>query len=378
MNALTEMLSTAAAQRTGWALIHFLWQGVAVALALAAVLALWRNRSPKARWGASCAAMTMMAVLPVATWFMVSVEAPVRPAPAPAVFTADRVSPPVGRSLRPAKPQAQLERPAVTAQDQPPVAVSGLEKLRAAMQPILPWAILVWLAGVTVMSAWHLGGWLLVRRMRRLGTRPAGAAVQETFERMLRRLGIHRPTRLLESLRVAVPVVVGWFRPVILLPASAVTGLTPQQLEAILAHEMAHIRRWDCLVQALQAVMETLLFYHPAVWWVSRQIRQESEQCCDDLAVGLCGDRRGYAHALAKVAELAAGPPPRPAASCCPASGACWGWADQARRRSAGASAAHWYWRRSLPSGSSWAPRARSRRDGPRAGTHHEHLWRNR
>jgi beta-lactamase regulating signal transducer with metallopeptidase domain len=98
-------------------------------------------------------------------------------------------------------------------------------------------------------------------------------------------------------------------RPVILLPASALTGLSPQQLEAIIAHELAHIRRHDYLINLLQTVVETLLFYHPAVWWVSRRIRQEREHCCDDLAVAVCGDALTYARALLEMEQLrAAGP----------------------------------------------------------------------
>ena len=89
---------------------------------------------------------------------------------------------------------------------------------------------------------------------------------------------------------VDVPTVIGWLRPVVLVPASALAGMTPQQLEAILAHELAHIRRHDYLVNLLQTLVETLLFYHPAVWWLSRRIRIERENCCDDLAVSLCGD----------------------------------------------------------------------------------------
>jgi HEAT repeat protein len=104
-------------------------------------------------------------------------------------------------------------------------------------------------------------------------------------------------------------MVIGWLHPVILLPASALTGLTPQQLEAIIAHELAHIRRHDYLINLLQALIEALLFYHPAVWWVSRQIRQEREHCCDDLAVTVCGDARAYARALLEMEQLrAAGP----------------------------------------------------------------------
>ena len=120
------------------------------------------------------------------------------------------------------------------------------------------------------------------RRRRRAGRR--------RWRALSRRLHIARRVRLLESTLVDVPTVIGWLKPVVLLPASALAGLTPQQLEAILAHELAHIRRHDYLVNLLQTLVETLLFYHPAVWWLSRRIRIERENCCDDLAVSLCGD----------------------------------------------------------------------------------------
>ena len=110
--------------------------------------------------------------------------------------------------------------------------------------------------------------------------------------------------RLLESSAVAVPVVAGWLKPVILLPTSALSGLTPLQLEMILAHELAHVRRRDPLVNALQHLVETALFYHPAVWWVSRVMRQERESCCDDIATRLCGDPLAYAETLARLERL--------------------------------------------------------------------------
>ena len=101
-----------------------------------------------------------------------------------------------------------------------------------------------------------------------------------------------------------VPIVVGWLRPVILIPASALTGLLPQQIEALLAHELAHIRRRDYLINLVQTMVETLLFYHPAMWWVSRQVRQERENCCDDMALDVCEDRLSYARVLATMEEL--------------------------------------------------------------------------
>ena len=126
---------------------------------------------------------------------------------------------------------------------------------------------------------------------------------------MAKRLGVTPRLRLLESTLVQIPSVVGWIRPAILLPASALACLPPAHLDAILAHELAHIRRRDYLVNLLQCVVETLLFYQPAVWWVSRQMRIEREHCCDDIAASLCADRVTYAAALTSLEELRAETP---------------------------------------------------------------------
>src|SRR5256886_15948312 len=118
------------------------------------------------------------------------------------------------------------------------------------------------------------------------------------YTTLFRPLRVSRPIRVLDPAPVQFPAVVGWLRPVILLPASALTGLTPQQLDVLLAHELAHVRRYDYLVNLVQSAIEILLFYHPAVRWVSRRVREEREHCCDDLAVAVCGDAHLYARAL--------------------------------------------------------------------------------
>ena len=134
-----------------------------------------------------------------------------------------------------------------------------------------------------------LSGWIWVQRMKSRGTRVAARELQAAVVRLSKRLHIARSVRLLESARVDVPTVIGWLKPVILLPVSALAGLSQAQVEAILAHELAHIRRHDYLVNLLQALLETLLL--PSPWWLSRRIRAERENCCDDLAVSLCGIR---------------------------------------------------------------------------------------
>jgi hypothetical protein len=164
--------------------------------------------------------------------------------------------------------------------------------------------VTVWLAGVAILTLRLLSGWVWVQRMKSRGARPVHEGLEMAARRLMRRLHILRAVRFLESRHVDVPTVIGWLSPVVLLPASVLAGLTPRQVEAILAHELAHIRRHDYLVNLLQAVVETLLFYHPAVWWVSRRIRVERENCCDDLAVSLCGDPVAYAAALAELEGL--------------------------------------------------------------------------
>jgi beta-lactamase regulating signal transducer with metallopeptidase domain len=193
--------------------------------------------------------------------------------------------------------------------DAPPVRQWPGEWAEAAAA-LLPWTAFLWLLGVMFFSARLVLGWRYTRRLRSCGARPPGEGLQVALRQLGQQLGIARAVRLWESALVSVPTAIGWLRPVILLPASALTGLTRQQLEAIIAHELAHIRRHDYLINLLQAVIETLLFYHPAVWWVSRQIRQEREHCCDDLAVAVCGDALGYARALFTMEQLRAAAPP--------------------------------------------------------------------
>jgi beta-lactamase regulating signal transducer with metallopeptidase domain len=123
--------------------------------------------------------------------------------------------------------------------------------------------------------------------------KPVDASLHTKLKLLAERLAVRRAVQLTESALIQIPTVVGWLRPVILLPASALTGLNTEQLEAILAHELAHIKRYDYLVNMLQTIVETLGFYHPAVWWISHKIRAEREHCCDDLAVSISGDRVG-------------------------------------------------------------------------------------
>jgi uncharacterized protein (TIGR03435 family) len=147
-----------------------------------------------------------------------------------------------------------------------------------------------------------LGGWALAARLRWRLTRPAPLEWRQTVERLRARLGLARAVGLRVSAMVQSPVVIGAWRPLVLVPVGMLTGMPPAQVEALLLHELAHIRRHDYLVNLVQSVAEALLFYHPAVWWVSSHIRAEREQCCDDAAVAVGGDVMTYVNALAELA----------------------------------------------------------------------------
>jgi beta-lactamase regulating signal transducer with metallopeptidase domain len=168
----------------------------------------------------------------------------------------------------------------------------------------LPWAVLAWSAGVLALSLWNLGGWFAIRRLKLSGTSPAPSMVQQAAARIAKQIGLTRGMRLLQSALVDSPVVIGAVKPVILLPASLVTQIPADQLESLLAHELAHVLRHDYLVNLVQSAIETLLFYHPAVWWISAQVRAERENCCDDVAIGIASDRAVYVRALASVAGV--------------------------------------------------------------------------
>ncbi len=178
--------------------------------------------------------------------------------------------------------------------------------VKSHVQPWLPQIVLVWFAGVVVVAMRLLLSWRTVRHLRRFDVSPAGVLVQSVLERTAQKLRLSRAVEVLQSTLVRTPAVLGWFRPLILLPACVVTGLPPGQLESILAHELAHIRRHDYLVNLLQTLVETIFFYHPAVWWLSRQIRNERENCCDDVALGIASSRADYGRALLAIEELRA------------------------------------------------------------------------
>jgi beta-lactamase regulating signal transducer with metallopeptidase domain len=318
LERMVAFFAQPAVERLGWSLVHFLWQGAVAALLLAAVLAWLPRAAVGPRYLAACATLLLMAACPLATCAWLWIVAAGRPAVAsgPAASAAtivDGHSPAADSAavrLAPTPPKEMTAPPAAVrdAAAAPALPVPA-PQLFLRVEPVLPWLVAAWLAGVSVLTGRLCAGWVQVYRWRHRAVRQVAAEWQVALERLAVRVRVSRSVTLLESALVEVPTLIGWLRPAILLPASALAQLTARQLESILAHELAHVRRHDYLVNLLQTAIETALFYHPAVWWASRFARAEREACCDELAVAVCGDRLGYARALASLEELRAARP---------------------------------------------------------------------
>jgi beta-lactamase regulating signal transducer with metallopeptidase domain len=296
---MTDLTNHPATLALGGALLHFLWQGAAIGLACFVILRFTRF-APPARYTIGVVTLAVMLAAPAATFVVLLARNPGQSATHQAIETDRLAAMQLSNVADPIAPPAATGSIAPTESS----GFRGLPGDAAALRVVL---LSLWLSGVIVLSLRLLGGWLIARRLAARAIRPVTPEIQSLARRVAGRLALDRAVRIVESSAVSVPAMIGWMKPVILLPAAALSGLPPGQLEALIAHELAHVRRHDYLVNLLQTAVETLLFYHPAVWWTSRQVRTEREHCCDDLAVGVC-DRVAYVTALANLAAFSARP----------------------------------------------------------------------
>ena len=274
MSILEKFVESPLAGMIGWTLLHSVWEGVIISAVLAAVLL--SIRSPRTRYAAACATMLVML--------------------GAFVLTMLRLMPEQVHGLQ------GFQAPALPAWN-----VLSDKDASGSWNPsfaaIAPWLGPFWITGVWLICLWRLASWISVQRLRRRGVCCAPDHWQKELARLSAQLRVSRPVLLLESCLADVPMVLGHFRPLILMPIGLLVGMPPGQIEAILLHELAHIRRHDYLVNVMQRLAEALLFYHPAVWWMSSVIRTERENCCDDVVVSITGNAHEYALALAALEQ---------------------------------------------------------------------------
>ena len=289
MNIDAQFLNSPLFDLLGSVFLQTLWQGLLIALVAGLMLHVVGRHASQVRYAISIAALFAITMIPImALW---QGYAPLR-ATTP-VFT-DHVL-----EVSPSENRSPIQLP-----DAPEVFAVG-----DVMQPTMDkesarWMIfrsalgIVWIGGLVVMFMRLLGGWMHVHRLRNKEIEFVYGDIHARFRKLMKKAAVWQNVALLQSSKTTEAILVGWIKPAILLPVSIVTELSTDHIEAIIAHELAHVKRFDHVVAAMQAVIETFLFFHPGVWWLSRQIRVEREHCCDELAAHILGDTPRYARAL--------------------------------------------------------------------------------
>ncbi|HSQ36115.1 MAG TPA: M56 family metallopeptidase, partial [Candidatus Binatia bacterium] len=290
MNFAILILPQQTVEALGWTLFHSLWQGTLAALGFAVFLYFSRRTSSRMRYGLGLAVLALMLLASVLTfrnhYHTAGADAAVLMS---GTSGSAAMALPVNGVTGPATEKAPLSSQRVIA------------FFSDYFSRHLPLLVTLWLLGVLFLTLRFTGGMLYLQRLKYKQSRPLPQPWPDRLRELAAKAGLKRPLQLLESLRLRTPVVVGHLKPVLLLPVGLATGLPADEVEALLAHELAHVLRRDYLVNVLQNLVEIIYFFHPGVRWISAGVRQEREHCCDDFAVALCGDARSYARALARL-----------------------------------------------------------------------------
>jgi beta-lactamase regulating signal transducer with metallopeptidase domain len=277
---LVKLLTSPTADALGWTLLHAVWQGFAIVLPTAVALHLLRNRSSALRY--------QLGILALATQLLTSVG------------TFSYYFDPAVVSVSPNATQAMARAWQQSAQVLP-----WHQQVRQFLESNLSQFVALYLIGLVVFGLRLAGGWLYLQRLSRSANTPANALWNTVVNQLRATMALRPVIQIRESASIAVPIVVGILKPVLLIPVGLATSLSIQEIEAVLAHELAHVKRQDYTVNLLQSFIDVLYFFHPALWWLSARVREERELCCDDLAIQACGGNgRRLAQALARIEEL--------------------------------------------------------------------------
>lgn len=271
----------------GWALIHSLWQGAMLAILLALAFLIFRKASSSFRYRLSLASLTLVFMFFIGTFIT--------------VFQLNSTETEKSNLVNNNAEILQIvinENPTELIENQ-----SFMTVYADYFNRHLPFIVTLWFLGMMVFTLRFLGSLAFTQRLRHSHHFPMSLEMESLLFNIQQRMDFTSKIKLVESALIQVPMVIGYLKPMILMPIGLVNQLNIHEVEAILAHELAHLKRYDYLVNIIQSIIETILFFHPAVWWISGEIRRERENCCDDLALEIT-DAITFAKALAKAEQF--------------------------------------------------------------------------
>lgn len=281
MKMFFNLFSEALTSAFGWTLVHSLWQGTLLVFMASFAMYFLRKGQASFRYNIGIGTLCMQVITSLITFFYYYLNAPQKA---------------TGNVLSNGG-QAITNWKTITYE------VSLTTKIQIWLTTHLQELVICWLVGAFILVLRFLGGWIYTEYLRHHSRPVMNKEWRTRFGVLTAKLNIYPSIQFKESAKILTPMVIGTLRPVVLIPIGLLTGLPGSQIEAILAHELAHIRRYDYLINILQSFVEVVFFFHPALWWLSEKVRMEREHCCDDLALEACGDRMSLAHALVGIAE---------------------------------------------------------------------------
>lgn len=280
MNMITSWFNSQLMYSLGWTLLHSLWQAALIAIALAATLYITRRGSANSRYLLGLSALMLLVACSVATF----------------AHYYQSIGEVIARSQASGAPSEQM-----------PVLMSSLPwlvRLTIFLNQYMPQIVFTWLAGFALFFTRYCGAWYYCHRIKTALSSKAPAIWQERISTLAHKIGVSQSVQLKLCSRVSVPCVIGHLKPVVLLPVALLTQLSQAEVEAILLHELGHIRRHDYVVGLIQSFIKTLYFFNFPALWICAQIDRERENACDDIAANTCEDRVFYAHTLKNFSDI--------------------------------------------------------------------------
>ena len=278
----------------GWTLLHSLWQGALISLLLAGILLILRKRSAQLRYNVTFISLSLLFVSTVATFFIIKENV----SPAAYEPIADEVT------IQPAVTELMNVDNLITSI----ASISFYEEVQLTVEHYLEsnlgLMVSIWFIGLLLMSLRFLGNLVFTQRLKHYRIRSADKDTEIRIKDLAGDLGMNSNFMVKLSEYTKVPMVIGWLKPTLILPVNLFIQLPYDQVETIIVHELAHIRRNDFLHNMIQSFIEIILFYHPAVWWMSSLLRTEREHACDDVVINYTGNSMAYARALTSLQEM--------------------------------------------------------------------------
>ncbi len=290
MNFIFNFIPEELIKAIGWTIFHSIWQGAVIAIIVGALLLLTGKKSARLRYNISTAAMFL--------FFFVSLGTFVQVYEAPKTQLSDN---PIFVSGKP----VQSESASVNTYDVVNSTKINLPEIfETYFAENLPLVVTFWFTGLIIFSLRFIGSVFYVQRIKTTGLHTLENIWHYRLNVLHCKLDLNRPVQIYESTQIDIPITIGNLKPIILLPLGIISGLPQDQIEAIISHELAHIKRYDFLINLIQIFIEMIFFYHPLVWWLSALIKTERENCCDDIAIETCGDAVSYSKALYNIQQI--------------------------------------------------------------------------